>query len=220
MATTRVAHTNWTGGLTDGSGTVFFDSSGIGSYSVSWPARSEQPGGKTSPEELIAAALSSCYSMALSHELGQRHLVASTIDTQARVTFEPGTGITGIQLSVQTSLSTDGSTPASRTPNVPESRTPNVVVPQSRTPNEDAPDSRTPNDPDSRTPNDPDSRTPNEPDSRTPNEPNSRTPNATPPAALSTEEFQKMAELVKENCPVSQALAGVKITLDAVLLTN
>lgn len=69
MATTRQAHTNWEGNLIEGKGVVTFDSSGIGDYPVSWPARSEQANGKTSPEELIAAAHSSCFSMALSHGL-------------------------------------------------------------------------------------------------------------------------------------------------------
>lgn len=66
MATTRQAHTNWEGNLLDGKGVVTLDSSGIGEYPVSWPARSEAANGKTSPEELIAAAHSSCFSMALS----------------------------------------------------------------------------------------------------------------------------------------------------------
>lgn len=69
MATTRTAHTVWEGELLKGSGTVTLDSSGIGSYPVNWPSRAEQANGKTSPEELIAAAHSSCFSMALSHGL-------------------------------------------------------------------------------------------------------------------------------------------------------
>jgi lipoyl-dependent peroxiredoxin len=119
VAVTRTAHTTWTGGLTDGSGTVFFDSSGIGAYDVTWPARSEQPGGKTSPEELIAAALSSCYSMALSHALTQRGTPPKNIDTQARVTLEPGAGITSIHLSVRAALSESGDPEQQwRTPNI------------------------------------------------------------------------------------------------------
>lgn len=72
MATTRTAHTVWEGELLKGSGTVTFDSSGIGSQPVSWPSRAEQANGRTSPEELIAGAHSSCFSMALSHTLVSR----------------------------------------------------------------------------------------------------------------------------------------------------
>ena len=56
MATTRQATTNWEGTLFEGAGTVTLESSGLGTYDVSWPARAEEPNGKTSPEELIAAA--------------------------------------------------------------------------------------------------------------------------------------------------------------------
>ncbi|MET9867501.1 OsmC family peroxiredoxin, partial [Streptomyces sp. NPDC006386] len=70
MATTRSAHTVWEGNLFKGNGVVTFDSSGILSEQpVSWAARTEEPGGKTSPEELIAAAHSSCFSMAFSNIL-------------------------------------------------------------------------------------------------------------------------------------------------------
>ncbi|MFE6768555.1 OsmC family protein [Streptomyces griseus] len=100
MATTRQAHTNWEGNLIEGKGVVTFDSSGIGDYPVSWPSRSEQANGKTSPEELIAAAHSSCFSMALSHGLAQAGTAPAKLETRAEVTFQPGTGITGIHLSV------------------------------------------------------------------------------------------------------------------------
>ncbi|MET8840294.1 OsmC family protein [Streptomyces rubiginosohelvolus] len=100
MATTRVAHTNWEGNLIEGKGVVTFDSSGIGEYDVSWPSRSEAANGKTSPEELIAAAHSSCFSMALSHGLAGAGTPPTTVETKAEVTFQPGTGITGIHLTV------------------------------------------------------------------------------------------------------------------------
>ncbi|MEU3832277.1 OsmC family protein [Streptomyces microflavus] len=100
MATTRHAHTDWEGNLLDGQGVVTFDSSGIGDYPVSWPSRSEQANGKTSPEELIAAAHSSCFSMALSHGLAQAGTPSTRLRTKADVTFQPGTGITGIHLTV------------------------------------------------------------------------------------------------------------------------
>jgi osmotically inducible protein OsmC len=101
MATTRVAHTAWEGNLAEGSGIVRFVSSGIGEFPVSWPARSQAPGGLTSPEELIAAAHSSCFSMALSHGLSQAGHPPARLETQAEVTFQPGAGITGIHLTVE-----------------------------------------------------------------------------------------------------------------------
>jgi osmotically inducible protein OsmC len=101
MAATRTAHTVWTGNLTEGSGTVTFDSSGIGDYAVSWPARTEESGGKTSPEELIAAAQSSCYSMAFSNVLNKGGTPPTRLTTRAEVTFKPGTGITGVHLTVE-----------------------------------------------------------------------------------------------------------------------
>ncbi|MFJ2813195.1 OsmC family protein [Streptomyces sp. NPDC091279] len=101
MATTRTAHTAWEGNLLQGSGVVTFDSSGIGDYPVSWPARSEQANGKTSPEELIAGAHSSCFSMALSHGLAGAGTPPTRLETKADVTFQPGEGITGIHLTVR-----------------------------------------------------------------------------------------------------------------------
>ena len=71
MATTRTATTRWEGSLLEGAGKVTMESSGLGTYDVSWPARTEEPNGKTSPEELIAAAHSSCFSMAFSGALAK-----------------------------------------------------------------------------------------------------------------------------------------------------
>ncbi|MCX4984172.1 OsmC family protein [Streptomyces sp. NBC_00572] len=101
MATVRHAHTVWQGDLLKGSGVVTLDSSGVGSYDVSWPARSEEPNGKTSPEELIAAAHSSCFSMAFSNGLAKAGSPPARLETKADVTFQPGEGITGIHLTVQ-----------------------------------------------------------------------------------------------------------------------
>jgi len=100
MATSRTAKARWEGTLKEGAGTVALESSGLGTYDVSWPARTEQPNGRTSPEELIAAAHSTCFSMALSHALAQAGTPPTSIDTTANVTFQPGTGITGIHLTV------------------------------------------------------------------------------------------------------------------------
>ncbi|WP_031523176.1 OsmC family protein [Streptomyces sp. NRRL F-5123] len=141
MATTRTATTQWQGPLMGGAGTVSLDSSGVGKFDVNWPSRAEQANGNTSPEELIAAAHSSCYSMALSHGLAGAGTPPESVETQANVTFQPGEGITGIVLKVQ-----------------------------------------------------------------------ARVP------GLSAEDFAAAAQNAKENCPVSKALAGVNITLEAELL--
>lgn len=141
MATVRTANAHWEGSLMEGSGTVELASSGLSSFDVSWPSRAEDANGKTSPEELIAAAHSTCYSMALSHALAGDGTPPRTVDTTAEVTFQPGTGITGIHLTVQ------------------------AAVP-----------------------------------------------------GLSAEQFAQAAEDAKKNCPVSQALTGTEITLDATLV--
>jgi lipoyl-dependent peroxiredoxin len=101
MATTRTATTHWKGALIGGAGTVSLDSSGVGTYEVSWPSRAEAANGKTSPEELIAGAHSSCYSMALSGGLAKAGTPPESVDTEANVTFQPGEGITGIVLKVK-----------------------------------------------------------------------------------------------------------------------
>ena len=100
MATTRNATTHWEGSLMEGAGRVTLESSGIGTFDVNWPSRAESANGKTSPEELIAAAHSSCFSMALSHGLAQAGTPPTSLETSAAVTFQPGEGITGIVLSV------------------------------------------------------------------------------------------------------------------------
>jgi osmotically inducible protein OsmC len=102
MATTRTATTHWEGPLlAGGKGNVALNSSGTGNFDVSWAARAETPGGQTSPEELIAAAHSSCFSMALSNALAKAGHTDITLDTKADVTFQPGEGITGSHLTVR-----------------------------------------------------------------------------------------------------------------------
>jgi osmotically inducible protein OsmC len=101
MATTRTASTHWEGSLFEGAGKVTLDSSGLGTYDVSWPARAEEANGKTSPEELIAAAHSACFSMAFSNGLAKAGTPASALDTSAEVDFVPGTGITQIRIKVR-----------------------------------------------------------------------------------------------------------------------
>lgn len=100
MGTVRTAQTHWEGSLFEGSGRVTMASSGLGTFDVNWPSRAEEPGGRTSPEELIAAAHSSCFSMALSNGLANAGHPPASLDTSADVTFVPGTGITGIHLTV------------------------------------------------------------------------------------------------------------------------
>ncbi|TKV28202.1 OsmC family protein [Arthrobacter sp. NamB2] len=104
MATIRTAHTVWSGDLPTGSGQVTLDSSGIGTYDVTWKARAEQSEGKTSPEELIAAAHSACFSMAFSHALGEEGKTPERVETKAEVDFQPGTGITAIRLTLEATV--------------------------------------------------------------------------------------------------------------------
>jgi osmotically inducible protein OsmC len=102
MAAVRTAEAHWEGSLKEGQGEVELLSSQIGSFEVTWAARTEEPNGKTSPEELIAAAHSTCFSMSVANELVKAGDPAPTsLDTRAEVTFQPGKGITGIQLSVR-----------------------------------------------------------------------------------------------------------------------
>ena len=140
MATTRRANTHWEGSLIEGAGLVTFESSNLGSHEVTWASRAEDPNGRTSPEELIAGAHSSCFSMALSNILTKAGTPPEALDTAADVTFQPGEGITGSHLTVR------GRVPG-----------------------------------------------------------------------MSNEEFVAAAEDAKANCPVSKAMTGTTITLDAAL---
>jgi osmotically inducible protein OsmC len=143
---TRTARTAWTGSLQEGSGRVELASSQLGTYDVSWPKRtSEAADGSTSPEELIAAAHSSCFSMALSGAIGTAGGTVRSLEVTADVGFGPdeargGFHITGIHLTVRGQV--DG---------------------------------------------------------------------------LDAAGFQEAAEGAKVGCPVSKALTGVEITLDAAL---
>ena len=103
MATDRRAEVTWNGGLMEGSGTIRSTTSGaIGELAVSWAARSEDAtGGKTSPEELIAAAHAACFSMALSAGLAKAGTPPDELKTSATVTLQPGEGITKIALTVE-----------------------------------------------------------------------------------------------------------------------
>lgn len=104
MATVRTATTRWEGPLDAGKGSVNLDSSGVGSFELTWASRAEAPSGRTSPEELIAAAHSACFSMALAFGLTQGGHPPTAITTSANVTFALPDGITGIQLSVRATV--------------------------------------------------------------------------------------------------------------------
>ena len=94
MATDRTANVVWQGDLMNGSGTIAQVPSGaFGPLDVSWASRAEEPGGKTSPEELIAAAWASCFAMALSNGLAKDGNAPEKLETSATVTFQPGEGI-------------------------------------------------------------------------------------------------------------------------------
>jgi lipoyl-dependent peroxiredoxin len=100
--TERSATTTWRGDLMSGEGTIDAVPSGaFGPLDVSWASRAEEPDGKTSPEELIAAAHSACFSMALSLGLAKEGTPPEELRTSATVTFVPGTGITKIALTVE-----------------------------------------------------------------------------------------------------------------------
>ena len=101
MATTRTANAHWEGSLREGSGTVSLDSSGLAEFDVTWASRAEEPDGRTSPEELIAAAHASCFNMQLSGGLARADSPPQALDTRAEVDFVPGTGITEIRLTVR-----------------------------------------------------------------------------------------------------------------------
>lgn len=142
---TRTARTAWTGTLEQGSGQVELSSSHVGTYEVSFPKRAaDDAGGTTSPEELIAAAHSSCYAMQLSALIAQAGGTPQALDVQADVSLGPdpsgGFRLTGIALTVRGEV--DG---------------------------------------------------------------------------LDAAGFTKVAEEAKAGCPVSKALTGVDITLDAAL---
>ena len=103
---TRTARTAWNGNLLEGSGQVELSSSGVGTYEVSFPKRAaDDADGTTSPEELIAAAHSACFAMALSNEIAQAGGTPQALDVQADVTLGPdpagGFRITGIKLTVR-----------------------------------------------------------------------------------------------------------------------
>ncbi len=97
----RKASATWEGELSEGSGTVTTHSSALFSDAgVTWASRTEDPGGKTSPEELIAAAHAACFCMALSNELSSRGPAPTRLAAEATCAFEPGKGVTTMRIEV------------------------------------------------------------------------------------------------------------------------
>jgi osmotically inducible protein OsmC len=100
----RTANVVWEGGLADGAGTLTVGSTALGELPVSWSARVESPDGRTSPEELVAAAHATCFAMAFSHALTSAGHPPEQLDVSARVSAELGDGglrITASELTVR-----------------------------------------------------------------------------------------------------------------------
>ena len=98
------AAATWNGGLADGTGVARLASGVGGEFPVSWASRTVEAGGRTSPEELIAAAHAACYCMALSHEIGEAGFTPGRLETSAECSFERqggGWGITSMHLIVR-----------------------------------------------------------------------------------------------------------------------
>jgi lipoyl-dependent peroxiredoxin len=101
MAAERKGEVTWQGDLMSGSGVIDRVGSGaFGPLDVTWASRTEDPAGRTSPDELLAAAHAACFSMALAHGLAQGGNPPEKLSTSATVTFVPGTGITRSALDV------------------------------------------------------------------------------------------------------------------------
>jgi osmotically inducible protein OsmC len=104
MALDSTGRTHWEGDLFGGSGTTSLDSGAAPPMQVTWKARTEEHGGLTSPEELIAAAHASCFSMAFSNTLAKNDTPPGSLDVEATATFVPGEGITTMVLEVTGSV--------------------------------------------------------------------------------------------------------------------
>ncbi len=100
MPAESTAKTVWEGDLPSGRGETTVASGTLPEFEVSWPARTERSAGTTSPEELLAAAHSSCYCMALSAVLGKAGNPPERLEASATVTFVPGEGVKSSRLIV------------------------------------------------------------------------------------------------------------------------
>jgi len=106
MAATRTARAKWEGTLTEGRGTVSTGTSDLFAEApVTWAARTESPGGMTSPEELLAASHAACFAMAFSNVLAKAGTPARSLEVEATATFAPKEGggwhVQSMALSVQ-----------------------------------------------------------------------------------------------------------------------
>jgi len=101
MATISRADAVWKGDFLHGSGQVKAASGAFEEFPVSWASRAESQQGKTSPEELLAAAHAACFSMAFSNGLTKAGHNVEELNTTAEVEFVPGTGITSVKLTVR-----------------------------------------------------------------------------------------------------------------------
>jgi len=101
MAAESKATTAWQGDLLEGRGTTSVGSGALPEIEVSWPARTERTAGTTSPEELLAAAHTSCFCMALSHELAQAGNAPERLEASTTVSFVPGEGVKSSHLVVR-----------------------------------------------------------------------------------------------------------------------
>lgn len=104
----RTVETTWEGSLASGSGTMSGTSGALDGQPVTWASRTEEPGGKTSPEELAAAAHSSCFSMALAATLAEHKLTPTTLTVSSTVTLDT---VDGAPTVVSSALKVDGDVP-------------------------------------------------------------------------------------------------------------
>ncbi|MFC7401590.1 OsmC family peroxiredoxin [Citricoccus sp. GCM10030269] len=94
------ASTQWNGDLFTGSGSTALETSHAATFDVNWKSRAEEAGGTTNPEELLAAAHATCFTMQFSNMLKENGTAPTQLNTTAEVTFEVGAGITAIALKV------------------------------------------------------------------------------------------------------------------------
>lgn len=104
MALNSTGRCHWEGDLLSGSGVTTLESGAAQPMDVTWKARSDEHGGLTSPEELIAAAHASCYSMAFSNTLAKNDTPPKSVDVEATATFVPGQGITAMALTMSATV--------------------------------------------------------------------------------------------------------------------
>jgi osmotically inducible protein OsmC len=101
MAAQSSARTVWEGDLAHGGGTTTPASGAFPAVEVTWASRTKRAQGKTSPEELLAAAHASCYCMALSNELAEAGTPPERLEATATVDFEPGVGVRSSHIAVK-----------------------------------------------------------------------------------------------------------------------